>query len=243
MLDVTPETWNSALEAVAEEVLDEAGIAAPPVDVVHVARRLRITVAVDRSLETRGLHKRLAGSPSIFVRPDERPERLQWAVAHELGEAVAYRVCDRLSLSAEEVEPSTREQWANLLASRLLLPRQWFFEDADQLDGDVLELKSIYPTASHEAIAWRLLDLPRPTVITVFDQGQITGRRGNSGFRPPRLEQMEKHCWQDVHDRQTTHTRRRDGLQVQCWPVHEPGWKREILRTTVVEEEEWVSNV
>ncbi len=234
--DITVTDWNAALEAVVEDLLAEAEIISPPVDAALVARRLQIAVAVDRTLQPRGVHKRLAGRPSIFIRPDDRPERLQWAVAHELGEAVVYRVCDALSLSPEEITSTMREQWANLLASRLLLPRQWFFEDALRLDGDVLELKSLYRTSSHEAIAWRLLDLPCPTVITIFDQGQITARRSNAGFQPPRLETLEKNCWQDVHKYRQQQTRQRSGLIVQCWPVHEPGWKREILRTTVLDE-------
>jgi hypothetical protein len=27
------------------------------------------------------------------------------------------------------------------------------------------------------------------------------------------------------------------GVTVQAWPVHEPGWKRELLRTTPIDEE------
>ena len=33
---------------------------------------------------------------TIVVGPAERPEREQWAVAHEIGESVAYRVFDAL---------------------------------------------------------------------------------------------------------------------------------------------------
>jgi len=234
--DTTISEWNAALEAVAEDLLEEAGIMAPPVDAAHIARRLRIMVAIDRSLQPRGMHKRLSGRSSIFVRPDDRPERLQWAVAHELGESTAYRVCEKLMLPDEDVAAADRETWANLLAARLMLPRQWFFEDATRLNGDVLELKTIYRTSSHEAIAWRLLDLPRPTVITIFDQGHITSRRANTGFSPPQLETLEKNCWQDVHQVQKARAHCQSGLQVQCWPVHEAGWRREILRTTTLDE-------
>ncbi len=227
---------DAVLEAVAEELLEEAEITTPPVDAVLIARRLRIAVAIDRSLQPRGVHKRLAGRSSIFIRPDDRPERLHWAVAHELGESAAYRVCDRLALRDEEITNTDREQWANLLAARLMLPRQWFFNDAARLSGDILELKSIYRTSSHEAIAWRLLDLPQPTVITIFDQGHITGRRGNTGFSPPQLEIVERNCWRDVHEHRQPRTRSRDGLHVQCWPIHEPGWQREILRSTILDE-------
>ena len=228
--------WNSALEAVAEELLTDARITAPPVDALLIARRLNIVVAMDRQLQPRGTHKRLGGRPSIFIRPDDRPERLQWAVAHELGEAVAYRVGERLGIVDDELSAAVREQWANLLASRLLLPQQWFFDDVRRFEGDLLELKSLYRTGSHEAIAWRMLDMPEPTIITIFDQGNVTGRRSNSGFRPPRLESVEQNCWRRVHEHQRSHQGEQGGIQVQCWPVHRPGWKREVLRTTMLDE-------
>jgi len=233
---VTLADWNSALEGVAEDLLEEAGVCVPPVDASWVARNLSISVAVDRQLQPRGMHKRFSGRSSIFVRPDERPERLQWAIAHELGETFAYRVCERLSHDADDVSPETREEWANLLAARLMLPARWFFSDARRLEGDLLALKEIYRTSSHEAIAWRLLDLEQPTVITIFDQGHMTSRRGNSGFAPPQLESLEKNCWQAVHEEQQPLVHTRGGLRVQGWPVSEPGWKREILRTTLLDE-------
>lgn len=224
--------WNAALEEVAEELLAESQILAPPVDAVLIAKRLNMVVALDRRLQPRGVHKRLGGRSSIFVRPDERPERIQWAVAHELGESVAYRVSSRLGGDFEDVTSDVREQWANLLASRLLLPRQWFFADVERFEGDLLELKASYRTASHEAIAWRMLDASRPTIITIFDQGAVTGRRGNAGVRPPRLESLEQRCWRETHQRQRHCRRQAQGMDVQCWAIHEPGWKREVLRTT-----------
>ncbi|MEA1952135.1 MAG: ImmA/IrrE family metallo-endopeptidase, partial [Planctomycetota bacterium] len=68
--------------------------------------------------------------PSILLRPDPRAERRQWAVAHEIGEHVAWRVFGRLGVDPREAGPDSRESVANQLAGRLLLPGEWFEADA-----------------------------------------------------------------------------------------------------------------
>ena len=229
--------WKLALESTAEELRIAAGVADPPVDAVDVARKLGMIVALDRHLGGRGMYKRLSGQPSIFVRPDDRPERMQWAVAHEIGEAFAYRAAERLDVPEDELTPALREETANLLASRLLLPRRWFFEDVRRFNADLPALKEIYRTASHEAIAWRMLDLDEPTIITIFDQGRVTRRSSNSGFSPPALKHCERHCWHEAHESRRSSRQEEQGLAVQCWPVHEQGWKREVLRTTLLDAE------
>jgi hypothetical protein len=100
---------------------------------------------------------------------------------------------------------------------------------------DLLMLKSRYATASHELIARRMLECRPPAIITIFDQGSIHFRRSNLPGRVPPLSAAERECWQVVHE-QNRPREARDGLRrVQGWPVHEEGWKREILRTEVEE--------
>ena len=120
---------------------------------------------------------------------------------------------------------------ANQLAGRLLLPQPWFGVDGLDCGWDLFELKSRYQTASHELIARRMLDFTPPVVITIFDHGRRTFRRGNMPGRLPPLVPIELSTWQAAH---------RDGhpvsasnhlCAVRAWPVHEPDWKREILRT------------
>ena len=53
------------------------------------------------------------GKGSIFIRPDPRPERLQWAVAHEIGESRAADVFRRLGVRAVEAAAGAREMVAN----------------------------------------------------------------------------------------------------------------------------------
>src|SRR6185436_10433959 len=150
-------------------------------------------------------------------RPDDRPERRQWAVAHELGESMAHELFADAGIDAAEMDPETREQAANLVASRLLLPTVWFLDDAHRFVGDLSVLKHRYETASHELIAFRLLDLPQPTVITVFDQGRQTRRRGNGASRVPPLARAEQECWLAVRRFGRAQETERDGRRIQGW--------------------------
>src|SRR5262245_6512621 len=92
--DFPMEELASALDASAEAVLWEAVVTAPPVDAVIVAQRMDLAVAADHRMPGRARFVRLADSSTdeaqgtIVVGHAERPEREQWAVAHEIGEAI-----------------------------------------------------------------------------------------------------------------------------------------------------------
>jgi hypothetical protein len=179
------------------------------------------------------------GVGTIVVGAEERPEREQWAIAHEIGESVAYRVFERLGVSFDEALPTARELVANRLASALLLPRHWFFADGREFEWDLFALKDRYETASHELIARRMLEMRPPIVITVCDRSRVTWRRSNVSARPPAMLPDETAVWKDAHQTGLPSWDRLDaetGLEsVHCWPVHEPDWKREILRSEIAE--------
>ena len=88
----------------------ETGVIEPPVDTLAVAEGIGLVVTRDYSMDYRGRFVRLAEREgrggdcqgTIVVGEPERPEREQWAVAHEIGECVAHRVFDRLGVSFEE---------------------------------------------------------------------------------------------------------------------------------------------
>jgi IrrE N-terminal-like domain len=226
--------WNRAVDETAEELLSAAGITGPPVDAFAVAAALQLDVVFDRSQPTRGRHKRLGGRPTVFLRPDERPERNQWALAHEIGEAVAWRVAERIG-DMETLPDGAREDIANRLASRILLPSSWFFADAAVLDDDLFELKQSYSTASHALIALRLLDRELPGLVTLVDNGRTTCRKSNTGGPPPLLPE-EREAANEAHHTGRVTERAGDAFRIRAWPVHEPGWKREILWTVFAEE-------
>lgn len=236
--ELSSHQWNAALDRAVHELLETARIAGPPVDAIDVALRLQIDVVLDHCQQPRGRQTRFDERPTIFVRPEERPERLQWAVAHELGETLAHRIFCALDLTVTDLQPQDREEIANRFATRLLLPQRWFLAAVREHDGDLLALKKTFSTASHELIAWRLLDLPVPTVITLFDQGRLTRRRGNTARKPPRLHPLEHWCWQQAAEHGEPCTIRQSGLAIQSWPVHEGEWRREFVRTILLQEED-----
>jgi hypothetical protein len=244
--EIPDDELAAALDACAAEVLWEAGIAGPPVDAIAVAEGLQLVVTRDYSTSHRGHFVRLAdreensgGVGTIVVGLAERPEREQWAVAHEIGESIAYRVFERLGVAFDEALPTARELVANRMATALLLPRRWFAVDGRERDWDLLELKERYCTASHELIARRMLEMRSLIVITVCDQGQVYWRRSNVTSRPPDLLREEKAVWRSVYQTGLPMSETLDaetGLElVRCWPIHEPDWKREIIRSEIAE--------
>jgi Zn-dependent peptidase ImmA (M78 family) len=238
--------FAAALDECAAAILWEAEIACPPVDARLVAERLGLVVAADRRLAGRARFARLAEGNSrreagtIVVGPAERPEREQWAVAHEIGESAAGRVFEQLGVPPEAAPPGARETVANHLASRLLLPQRWFEEDGRATAWDLLALKRRYATASHELIARRMLEMNPLVVMTVCDLGRVTWRRSNAGGAVSQLLPPEARVWKSVHEGGAPRDAWPDlasGLaHVRCWPVHEPAWKREIIRSEISEQ-------
>jgi hypothetical protein len=254
--EMTLEELASGLDRVAEEVLEEAKVTNPPVDAFAISRAMGISVALDDRQEGRARYVRLGNQrcetanrlsadrqtlpgrrtrATILLRPEPRFERRQWAIAHEIGEHVAYRVFAQWGLDPRETEADTREKVANYFAGRLLLPTVWFAADAAECGWDLMALKARYGTASHELIARRMLEFGPPVIISIFDDGRLSFRRSNVPGRLPSLFRAEQNCWQ--HVRQENEPRRaQEGYNhVQGWPIHEEGWKREILRMEFAE--------
>jgi hypothetical protein len=244
LAEFTREELAAGLDAVVNEVLDESNIYSPPVDAFAIAQALGLTVAWDESQEGRARYVRLrdrrTSTPraTILLRPDPRSERQQWAVAHEIGEHVAYRIFAVWGVDPRETAPNAREAVANAFAGRLLLPTSWFVQDARQMQWDLLALKIRYESASHELIARRMLECRPPVIITIFDNERITFRRGNLPGRPPPPSAAEMACWQAVRHRSEPCECKSSPCRISGWPVHEDGWKREILRTEVEEVED-----
>ncbi len=228
-----------ALDAVVEETLAAASIHEPPIDAVGLARCLGLTLAWDDRQRGRARLVNLPGqdrgaNPSILLKHDPRKERVQWAVAHEIGETLAERVFSHLAVDASLAPQQAREMVANGMAARLLLPRPWFGNDGNECNWDLTRLKEIYATASHELIARRMLDFPPPVIVAVFDQNRLTWRKSNAGFRMPQLSVREIACRREAYERgQTVYDDGPPALRV--WPAHEPQWKREIMRVEVDE--------
>jgi hypothetical protein len=242
---IPTEQMIEAVNDCASELLAEANIFRPPIDALVIARQLKLIVARDYQSQVRARFLRVGqpnrtGRGTILLADDPRPERRQWAIAHEIGEFAAHRVFAELDIDPAEMVAAEREQMANHLANALLLPFEWFRADGFAVDWDLSELKQIYSTASHELIVRRMLAMSPAVIISLFDQGKLTWRKSNVLRRPPPLVPAEHSTWQAAHtDAQPAQYECHDlpeGLRdVRCWPVHETGWKREILRTALAD--------
>ncbi|HZZ26525.1 MAG TPA: ImmA/IrrE family metallo-endopeptidase [Pirellulales bacterium] len=237
--EISREELAGALDIVARRALRSVRCDKTPIDAVALAQRLGLTVAWDDRQQGRARLVNLAmtngrNAASIFVKHDPRPERLHWAVAHEIGEALAEKVFAQLAVDPHLVPQQARETIANGMAARLLLPHKSFHRAGNECQWDLLRLKEIYTTASHELIARRMLDFPPPVILSVYDQNQLAWRKSNAGYRlaPP--------CARELQARRQAHETCQavydDGPPaIRAWPIHEPDWKREIVRVEVDE--------
>lgn len=238
MIDYVPrEDVLANVDRMIEELLDAAQISGPPVDAIALAQRhLGMAVVLDQRQPQRGRAQRALGKKQIYLKPEAREERHQWTVAHEIGEHLKSELLQRLGIAPSEARAMAGESLANLFAYHLLVPTRWFAEDAKALEFDLLALKARYATSSHEVIAWRFLDLPQPCVVTIFDNEKISRRRSNAWPVKRVLAAAEERCWRSVHEQGEPSTVRDEEWTVSGWPVHELGWKREILRGVREEE-------
>lgn len=222
----------SLIDRMVVDLLADAGIDKPPVDCIALAQKfLGIVICLDSRQPNRGRTQRAAGQKQIFLRPEPREERHQWTVAHAIGEHLKPELLRRLGV--ENSRGLSGESLANLFGRRLLVPTVWFAADSPSLDHDLLALKKLYSTASHEVIAWRWLDLSDPCIVTIVDNDAIHRRRSNAWPTRRELTDPERRCQQHVSSHSKPHRLRSGNQTIHCWPIHQHDWKREILRTVI----------
>jgi hypothetical protein len=214
--DLSREEISDAVDRAVAGLLDDAGVSSPPVDAVALAQR----------------HLGLILRP----KPDLTPEQRQFAAAREVGRVGKDDLLRRLDLDPEEQRRGLAgASLVNLFAERLLLPTPWFRDAARAAGFDLLALKERFATASHEAIAWRLLDLDEPCLITLVENGSVVRRRGNVARAGKGLSPPERRCLQQVQRSGRPCDLSEDGWRVQGWPIDPGGGKREVLRSVLEE--------
>ena len=137
---------------------------------------LGIAVALDDRQDGRARYVRLSDRRSgqsraaILLRPEPRFERQQWAVAHEIGEHVAYRVFPQWGVDPREAAAERpRSRWPTTWPAGCCCRRPGLRPTARPAIGTCSALKARYPTASHELIARRMLECRPPVIISIFD--------------------------------------------------------------------------
>jgi Zn-dependent peptidase ImmA (M78 family) len=233
-LELLRDDLLAQVDLAVAELLADAGVDVPPVDAIAIAQRhLGMVVCLDKRQTQRGRAQRGAGGRQIYLRPEPTVERHQWTVAHEIGEHMKPALLSRLRVEPADAKAMMGESLANLFAHRLLVPTRWYAEDAPAFNYDLLALKQRYATSSHEVLAWRLLDLAEPCIITIIDNERIHRRRSNAWPTRRELTPAESKCQRHIHLHGKPNRQSENGWTVQGWPVHTPDWKREILRSVV----------
>lgn len=233
MFSIAKSNASEVMADLVRDILGDLGILEPPVDALQVARGIGIEVHMNRKQTSRGRIVEFNGIPTITLRPEPRKERCQWTVAHEVGKFLIPRLADRLPDDLAPIDDASREWFANRFAVHLLVPTDWYADDAPRLDHDLIALKLLYRTASYEVLAMRLLDVRPKSIITIFDNGRLTRRLGNMSHRSPSPAEIERECRCEASQSGMLAKRVGDSISVRAWPIHEDGWKREILLTEV----------
>lgn len=202
---------QSALEGVAESLLDEVALDEPPVDAFEVAAMcgLRLRPHVTRESAQR--------ADVIYFNPADPPRRQQAVVAHELGHWALRR-------SGEEDD----EDAADYVSRAILAPRRALDRDLRRTWNPV-ELQARHLNAPAAWIAERIVHL-RDAVATVIDEGKVTRRIVSPWIaRPERFGRIS--AW----ERRLAERALEVGEAVQgdelIWavPVIEPPWRRVVI--------------
>lgn len=229
-----PYNYIAIIEDEVSKILEICSIERPPIDAFLVAEKLDYEIGIDDKLKTRGYKRRRWGKDEIFVNSPSKSERKHFTIAHEIAEHILE---DRII--REDLEGA-----CNAMASSLLMPAHWFEMDAKNCNFDLLKLKKIYSTASHEAVAYRMLHFSE-CIITIFDNGKATIRKASINNPCRHIHPLEVKCFQKVSNSGEPFEVSGNNLRVQGWPVfklaksigesasHFGGndWKRVILRT------------
>lgn len=216
------------LQELAESIIEAAKVIGPPVSLFEIAKAFGVPIRYDQNLDCRA---RLQGTPSapiIVLGPNERPERFQSAVGHEIGELLKPEICHLL---CRIVGRPTIDYHCQTLAAYLACPSRWFAGDCLRLNGNLFELKHIYSTASYEMIARRIVEvMGDPARCWIVDQGWW--RLGESNAKWPRTPiDIEYDVRRFANRSGDVIERTKDGFCSVAWPIHERGrrWKREIV--------------
>jgi hypothetical protein len=254
------------LDRIVENLLKKCRIDQPPIEPKKIADRLGILYNETDLDGRRGQSFRRRGRQHVEIHHEDRPERKNFALAHEIMELELKKALD---------DPKEAHRWANLGASFLLMPTPWFREQCFQGGFDIALLKKAFSTASWEAVALRTLNfsesiisvvdatpvasLPvpgrKPTGKTSSDSAaggspssripggrltaKVTRRKSSCPFyMPKKLSDEETQVVEEILRTRRPLKRHFPSCEVAGYPVFEEEHRRVILRTTLDESAE-----
>lgn len=214
------------LDKLVEELLAQSQIDRPPVEPKTIADTIGLVYHETKLGGRRGQSYRRNGRQHVEIDPRDRPERKNFALAHEIMELELKKALD---------DPKESHRWANLGASFLLTPTAWFRDQCLRTSFDLAKLKKVFSTASWEVIALRTLNFSQ-SIITVVDDGRVTRRKSSYPFYvSKKLSDEEKQVVQDVLQTKKVQRHHFPTCDVTGYPVFEKEHKRIILRAVLGE--------
>jgi len=227
-MDFSQEDLFDAIDRLLVQLLERAGVEAPPVDALRLAED-HLGIPVEYAEPEEGPPRRRQ-STGIVLAPHMTDEQQQTAAARAVAASLLPDLFRKLDIKPELENKSALAQFRGLIVNRLLVPSRMLRSAQRACKSDVAALKEVFRTASMEVIALRLLDLDQPCVVSVVDDGVVAVRRGNALPVNKKLLPQEEQCAQRVMELDLPHQVRGGGWTVQGWPVPDRPFRRVVLR-------------
>jgi hypothetical protein len=238
-MDFSAEELFEAIDRLIAGLLERAGIEAPPVDALYLAKEhlgIPITIQSPPPSEAgdrpRVRRRRPSSEDGIVLTAGMTREQRHKAAAEGIALALAPQLCRKLGLPFDPQERGFLGQLRTLFPPRLLLPSRMFRAAQRECQRDLLALQERFSTASAEMIALRWLDLDEPAVISFVDDGVVSLRRSNCGVSGKNLLPVEQQCYERVALLERPHRLRQQGWTVRGWPLPERLVPRIVLHST-----------
>ena len=233
-MDFSQEDLFDAIDRLVAALLERAGVNAPPVNALVIAEdHLGIPVEyVEPEEDERGRPKpasRRHGG-GIVLSPHMTDEQQHAAAAQGIARTLLEDLLRKLDIVPGTESKQAAAHFRGLIASRLLVPTRMFRTALRECKYDVPALHAVFPTASFEVVAMRLLDLDQPCVIAVVDDMVVAVRRGNAMPASKKLEEAEQECLRRVMEQDLPNTARTGGWTAHGWPVPNRPFRRVVLR-------------
>lgn len=233
-MDFSQEDVYEACDRLIAGLLERAGVAGPPVDALKIAEEhlgIPVEMAEEDDEEGHGRPRQRRTGAGVSLNPRMTEDQRQSVAAAAIARDLLPDLLRKLGVMPGSESKQAAAGFRGLLASRLLVPARFLRAAVRSCGFDLMALKSVLSTASHEAIALRLLDLEEPCVIAIVDDGVVATRRSNSVPADKKLLAEEEKCVNQVTARDLPHKVRGNGWTVHGWPIPDRPFRRVVLRS------------